>query len=76
MLFIHFFHIRILQTLCVVNHKLNRMHHCFNMKVKKVLNRFFNVYAINVIVSTCMGYFFGILYRAFTLNKNRTKMHV
>jgi hypothetical protein len=40
------------------------------MKVKEVLNRFFQVYAINVIVITFIGYLFGLLYRAFTLNKN------
>jgi len=43
------------------------------MKVKEVLNTFFHVYAINVIVITFIGYFFGLLYRAFTLNKNNIK---
>jgi hypothetical protein len=54
-LFIHF---KIPQTLCVANHKFNGEHQRFIMKVKEVLNKFFHVYAINVIVNTCMRYFF------------------
>jgi hypothetical protein len=37
------------------------------MKVKEVLNTFFHVYAINMIVIVC-DYFFDILYHAFTLD--------
>jgi len=64
-LFVHFSYIKILDTLCVTYHKLNGVHHCFIMKVKEFLNRFFHVYDINVIVTT-WDYFFGIFYHAFT----------
>ncbi len=48
---------KILQILCVAYYELNGVHHCFIMKVKEVLNRFFHVYAINVIVITCVTTF-------------------
>jgi hypothetical protein len=50
-------------------HKLNGEHHCFIMNVKEVLNRFFHVYVINVIVITCEPIFGHTLY-AFTLFVN------
>jgi chromosome condensin MukBEF MukE localization factor len=56
---------KILHILCVAYYKLNGVHHCFIMKFKEVLNRFFHVYAINVIVIACV-IFFGILYHVFT----------
>jgi heme/copper-type cytochrome/quinol oxidase subunit 1 len=48
---------KIPRILCVAYYKLNGVHHCFMMKVKEVLNRFFHVYAINVIVTTCVTIF-------------------
>jgi hypothetical protein len=51
--FIHFSYMKIPHILCVAYHKLNGVHHCFKVKVKEVLNRFFHIYAINVIVTTC-----------------------
>ncbi len=48
---------KILQILCVAYYELNGVHHCFIMKVKEVLNRFFHVYAINVIVIACVTTF-------------------
>jgi hypothetical protein len=60
-LFIHFSYIKIPRTLCVTNYKLNGVHHCFIMKIKEVLNRFFHVYAINVIMITWSIIFWHIL---------------
>lgn len=42
------------------------MHHCLIIKVKEILNTFFHVYAVNWLWLHD-GYFFGILYCAFTL---------
>jgi len=42
---------------CVAYYKLNGVHHCFIMKFKEVLNRFFHVYTINVIVIACVTTF-------------------
>jgi hypothetical protein len=43
---------KISHILYVAYYKLNGVHHCFIMKVKEVLNRFFHVYVINVIVTS------------------------
>jgi hypothetical protein len=56
-IFIHYFDMKIPHILCVIYHKLNGMHHCFIMQVKEVLNRFLNVYAINMNVITCVTTF-------------------
>jgi len=48
---------KIPHILYVAYYKLNGVHHCFIMKVLKVLDRFFHVYAINVIVTTCWTIF-------------------
>jgi hypothetical protein len=61
----HFSYIKNLHTLYVSYHKLNGVYHCFIMNVKEVLNRFFHVYAINVIVITCEP-IFGHTLHAFT----------
>ncbi len=50
-------------------HKLNGVHHCFIMNIKEVLNRFFHIYTINVIVITCEP-IFGHTLHAFTLFAN------
>jgi hypothetical protein len=51
-LFIQFSYTKFPHTLCLAYHKLNGVHHCFIIKVLKVLNRFFHDYAINVILTT------------------------
>ncbi len=48
---------KIPHILCVAYYKFNRVHHCFIMKINEILNRFFHVYAINVIVITCVTIF-------------------
>ncbi len=48
---------KIPHILCVAYHKLNGVHHCFIMKVKEVLNRFFHVYALNVTMIACVTTF-------------------
>jgi len=56
-LFIHSSYMKIPHILCVAYHKLNGMHHYFIMKMKEILNMFFHVYALNVIVITCVTTF-------------------
>jgi hypothetical protein len=48
---------KISHILCVVYYKFNGVNHCFIMKVKEILNRFFHVYGINVTVTTCVTTF-------------------
>jgi hypothetical protein len=55
--FIHFSYLKIPHILCVAYYKLNGVDHCFLIKVKEVLNRFFHVYAINVIEIACVTLF-------------------
>ncbi len=52
---------KIPHILCVAYYKFNGVHHCFIMKIKEVLNRFFHVYAINVIVITRVTFFWHTL---------------
>jgi hypothetical protein len=62
---------KILHILFVTYYKLNGVHHCFIMKFKEVLNIFFHVYPINVIVTTCVNNFlayFTMLSPLLTLN--------
>ncbi len=47
---------KILHVLYVAYHKLNGVH-CFIMKIKEVLNRFFHVYVVNVTMTTCVTTF-------------------
>jgi hypothetical protein len=64
-LFIHFSYMKIPHILYVVYCKFNGINHYFIMKVKEVLNNFFHVYGINVIVTTCVTTFLAY-YHAFT----------
>jgi hypothetical protein len=54
--------------LFVAYYKFNGMHHCFIMKVKEILNRFFHVYAVNVTVVACVTIFLAYFIMLSPLN--------